>query len=362
MIRALVLMGTLLLPAAVRADTSSTGFLTIAAQGQTVTVQWMLAMLDLDDAIGLDADGDGRITWGEARGAAGRIAAYAQPRLRIASDGALCPAGEASLLFDRPSGVPSAVLRYELRCPRTIGQLDIAYAALFETNSRHRGLVGVTLNGTEHAAVLSPDQPEARFGEAADAGTVARQFFGAGMAHMLEGADHLLFIVMLLVPTLLRPEEAGGMWRRLAATVGLLTAFTLAHATTLTLAVLGLVAIPPEIVEPAIAATILIAAADNVRPFLPVPRGALAFGFGLIHGFAVAGGLGPLALPPLLLALALLAFNLGLEAAQALVALLAAPFAFGLNSRPVASSHLATTLSVASAVVAAIWLSQRLPS
>lgn len=358
--RLLLLLAALALPAAgARADSASTSYVTVVAQDATIEVEWSLALRDLDDVVGLNSDGDGRITWGEVRAAAGRIAAYALPRLRLSASGAGCVPGDVALLADDIAGISYAVLRYTARCPVPVEQLDIAYAALFEFDPRHRGLLGVTLAGTQHAAVLSPAQRTARFGAAADAGMVVRQFFAAGVAHLLGGADHLLFIVMLLLPAFLRPDPARGTLHRVGAAARLLTAFTVAHGLALTLAVLDIVAVPPGIAEPAIALTILATALDNIRPFLPLRHDAIAFGFGLIHGLSVAGGLGPLHLPPALLALALVSFNLGLEAAQLLITALVAPLGCALRATRPASRRVLPTVSAAAAVIALLWFEQR---
>jgi len=92
----------MLWPAAVaRADITSTSYLALVAQDRQIDVQWSLALRDLEDAVGLDSNGDGEITWGELRAASDRITAYAHPRLRLTSAGIDCPAGAAQLLVDR---------------------------------------------------------------------------------------------------------------------------------------------------------------------------------------------------------------------------------------------------------------------
>ena len=356
----LLLIALIVQPPTARADTASTSYLTILAHDRDVDVTWSLALLDLEDAVGLDTDGDGQITWGELRARAGAVGAYALPRLRFTSAGAACVAGEPVLLVNTIAGAGYAVLRYTARCPVAIEQLDLTYAALFEIDPRHRGLVNLMLNGVQQAAVLSPEQPTARFGAASGGVAIARQFFAAGIAHLLGGADHLLFIVMLLTPALLRPDAAHDSAARLLTVVKLLTAFTVAHAVTLTLAVLGLFSVSPAVAEPAIALTILVTAIDNIRPFLPARRSALALGFGLIHGLSVAGGLGPLDLPPATLALALVSFNLGLEAAQILIAILTAPIGYCLRATRPASLRVLPTLSSAAAAIALLWFSQRM--
>jgi len=181
--------------------------------------------------------------------------------------------------------------------------------------------------------------------------------------HLLAGADHVIFIVMLLTPLLLasRPPGGGGEVRRLTEIFALLTAFTVAHGLTLTLtlAVLGLAHVSQTVAELGVATTILLTAIDNIVPFLPRRRRVLAFGFGLIHGLGVAGGLGPLHLPAVTLALALLAFSLGLEAAQLGIAVLAAPVAHVLRATPAVSHRMLPVLSGGVALLAALWIAER---
>ena len=144
------------------------------------------------------------------------------------------------------------------------------------------------------------------------------------MRHILTGYDHVLFLLCLLLPSVMRRTPAG--WRpveRLSQAVlpvvGIVTAFTVAHSITLALAALKLVALPPAFIEPAIAVTIILAALDNVLPIFPVRRVVVTFCFGLIHGFGFANVLAELNLPRAAFAWALLQFNLGLEVGQLLI-------------------------------------------
>src|SRR5450631_3584890 len=144
--RLLLLLTLAVLPpfAAARADTVSTSYLMIATHGQDIDVEWSLALRDLEDAVGLDSDGDGAITWGELRGASGKVISYAQARLRLAASGAECNSGDARLLVDHLAGGAYAVLRYSAHCPVAVETLDVTYTALFEIDSRHRGLLNLT--------------------------------------------------------------------------------------------------------------------------------------------------------------------------------------------------------------------------
>lgn len=178
------------------------------------------------------------------------------------------------------------------------------------------------------------------------------EFFKLGMQHILTGCDHLLFLVALLLGC-----------RRLKTMLWVVTGFTLAHSLTLALAALDMLTISLRIVEPAIAASILLVAAENFRRSEKSwQRYALTCGFGLIHGFGFAGALrtsgfggtgGEIARP-------LLAFNLGVEAGQVCVAALALPLLFWLRKIPAFGKYGPRMASALVMGVAAFWLWQRL--
>jgi hydrogenase/urease accessory protein HupE len=144
---------------------------------------------------------------------------------------------------------------------------------------------------------------------------VVRAFVASGIEHILIGPDHLLFLLGLLL-------LGGSLWR--LATI--VTAFTLGHSVTLSLAALDVVRVSPALVEPAIALSIVIVGVDNLlvrqrRVASPQAEGVdlrpvMAVAFGLIHGFGFAAALREVGLPPAALAWSLAAFNVGVELGQ----------------------------------------------
>jgi hydrogenase/urease accessory protein HupE len=168
-------------------------------------------------------------------------------------------------------------------------------------------------DGSTWVGRLTPQQPQAVVPVRSTAGTVAGTYLVLGVEHILTGIDHLLFVLALLLLT-------SSTWR-LVKTV---TAFTVAHSITLGLATLGIVHVPPKPVEAVIALSIVFVAAEILRtgrgqaglaarmPWL------VAFTFGLLHGFGFAGALSEVGLPEGQVPVALLFFNLGVEAGQLL--------------------------------------------
>jgi hypothetical protein len=327
--------------------------------------QWDIALRDLDVAVGLDADQDGAITWGELRAKTREVEAYAFGRLTLARGGSVCELKPTDLMVDYHAGSAYAVLPFTAECPSG-GPLTLGYRLLFDLDPSHRGLLTIAGAGQVNSEVLTPDHAEITIDARPQRlGDQIVQFLRFGFDHILLGYDHLLFVAMLLVTAALR-RPAGNGWvaidglgRVLLETIKTLTAFTLAHAIVLTPAVLGAVNVPTRLVEPAVALTIMLAALDNIRPILPKLRWQVAFLFGLIHGLSFASALGPMRLPPLSLALALGSFNLGVEAGQIALALLLVPIAFALRHEAIYRRILTPAASLAAALLAAVWLLDR---
>lgn len=179
---------------------------------------------------------------------------------------------------------------------------------------------------------------------------VVKRFAASGVHHILIGPDHLLFLVGLLL--------LGGSLRRLVLVV---SAFTVAHSITLSLAVLRFVTPPPWLVEPAIALSIVYVGADNltVRGGRDV-RAWIAFAFGLIHGFGFANVLREMDLPARALGWSLLSFNLGVETGQLAVVIVVASVLSAIRSKsPETGRRLALAGSVVVIAAGAFWFVQR---
>ena len=372
MLRAILLaLATLLvsrLPAA--AHSASSSYLRIAVEDSALAVQWSIALRDLDYAIGLDSDGDGAITWGELRKKHDAVVAYALARLTLTADRAVCAPGPVTLLADQLGDGGYAVLRFTAKCGHVPDSVLVHYGLLFDLDPMHRGLLSVIVAGVPHVAALSPAQPDARFDVAPGYGETVRSFFMTGVDHLLTGIDHMLFVTMLLVPAMFRrrsgshgPDAVLVPVSRFRAmfieSVKVLSAFTLAHGTTLTLSVLHIVSIPERLSEAGIALTILITALDNIFHVIPGKRWPLAFAFGLVHGLGFATALGPLSLPPVALGLALVSFNLGLEAAQVTIAALVLPIGFALRNTYLYPHRIMPGISGVVACVAFAWFADR---
>ena len=360
----------LLLPVGAAAHKASDSYLTLRIAGGQASGQWDIALRDLDYAIGLDTDDDGVITWGELKGREAAIADYAFGHLALDTSGQRCDLRPAETLIDRHSDGAYAVLRFDIACPGPISALSVNYDLLFDLDPQHRGLLRVETGAGTQTAVLGPDQHRWSLAEAGDPRWRAfRDYLVLGIWHIWTGFDYMLFLAALLLPAVLKPESSAAGRRRwtvvasfgeaLREVLKIVTAFTLAHSITLSLAVFGWIALPSRLVESAIAASVVAAALNNLYPIVQRRLWLVAFGFGLIHGLGFANVLTELGLPDGALLIALASFNLGVETGQLAIVAAFLPTAFLLRRRWFYPRLALGAGSAVIAVVAAIWLAER---
>jgi hypothetical protein len=315
----------MLLAPQVYAHKPSDSYLQLTPSDQGFTGEWRIALRDLESAIGLDRDGDRKITWGEVRTRHAEIASYALARLEIASNNSSCEVRAGSQLVDDLSDGAYTMVPLVITCERNVAPWTLDYSLLFDIDATHRGLI--TFSGQTFA--LSPQNSRAVL--SVDAASPARQFIEMareGVWHIWIGFDHILFLLALLFPAGLRAARArndrAGWALMLKDVLALVTAFTVAHSITLSLAALQIVSLPPRLIETTIALSIVVAAL-RMRHATARPAVWIAFGFGLIHGFGFANVLADLQLPSGSLALSLFAFNIGVELGQCAIVLFALP-------------------------------------
>jgi hypothetical protein len=184
-----------------------------------------------------------------------------------------------------------------------------------------------------------------------------------GMQHIKEGTDHLLFLIVLLLPAMLIAQNKkwgsfGGLKYSLKNLIKIVTAFTIGHSVTLLLCASGWLTVPSQPIEVLIACSILVSAVHAVRPLFPGKEVYIAAGFGLIHGMAFASVLAGLDLNVSTLALSILGFNLGIELMQLFIILIIAPWLILLSK-----TNFYTFFRVPAAVLAGIaavgWIIER---
>ena len=346
----------------------SDSYLKLDVEGAAISGQWDIALRDLDYAIGLDSNQDDAITWGEVKAKHDEIAAYALSRLTLGPADAPCVRGIREHLIDNHSDGAYAVLRFTATCPAAPAILDVDYRLFFDIDPQHRGLLNLSSQGENRAGILSVDEPVQQFtlAESSKSAQFA-DYLKEGVLHIWAGFDHILFLLSLLLPAVLvRPANSREGWAAspgfgasLSDVLKVVTAFTVAHSITLSLATLGVVSLPSRLVESAIAASVVLAAINNIRPVVYGRRWIIAFCFGLIHGFGFASVLSDLGLPQGSLLLALVAFNLGVEVGQLAIVAVFLPLAYAARDTFFYRRAILVGGSSCVAMIAALWLVQR---
>lgn len=323
-----------LLVGPVLAHKSSDSYLTLKVSVDKVAAQWDIFLPDIQFAIGLDENSDDQISWGELQKKQRELQAWANSRLNL-SRGGVCALQPTGLQVDEHTDGNYAVLYFDGKCPAAGGPFLIQYSLLFDIDTQHRGLLNLELDGTKHSAILGPQNASQRFTASASSGTQFLQYVTEGIWHIWIGFDHILFLLCLLLPAVLaqglaKTNHSLELKRVAMGFLGIVSAFTVAHSITLSLAALGIVELPSRWVESAIAGSVIYVAAKNLAGSFD-KRWKTAFLFGLIHGFGFASVLTALGLPTQSLALSLVGFNLGVELGQLVIVGVFLPVAFFLR-------------------------------
>jgi hydrogenase/urease accessory protein HupE len=280
----------------------------------------------------LDSDGSGEISNFEVEANWDRVATLIEEGLWLEFDGEVVhPAfsiigypGETHPHEDGSFDFTHVLVQATLPRPASLSDAKI-HSDLFLADGNPKHSLHITLIGLEGADrlyLLRGEETEYSF-HIPSSFEVLNQYTELGWGHVLEGYDHLAFLLALLFGV-----------ASLRSLVGAVTAFTLAHSITLALAALDLVRLPASIVEPCIALSVLAVLIlhlrrppSDARPWLP------AFLFGLLHGFGFAGVLGEIGIPPDNQVMSLLGFNLGVEAGQLTFVLPVVLIAFVIKQR-----------------------------
>jgi hydrogenase/urease accessory protein HupE len=281
------------------------------------------------------------------------ITAYLGAHVTVAGeDGKPCATGPAELV---PDG-DGVVFRQIFDCRDVAGDIVYRSTVLTDTDPAARQVVLIGEGDNAPQALLDASNTTVTLSAPAPSRLQTfERYLVTGIEHIFLGYDHIAFLVAIV------------LWaRRLWPVIKIVTAFTIAHSITLSLAALGIVAIPSAIVEPAIAASIVFVALENFVSQDVDRRWRITFAFGLIHGFGFAGALKEVGLPPNAIPIALAAFNIGVEIGQIAIVSIVIPALIGLDAlltgreaKPVRAARLVYALSGLIVVLGSYWLVTR---
>ncbi len=293
------------------AHTVDKGLATITVTGQTLQYNLLLALS------ATTPQGSNALQLGQSGPGAdySPLLKAVEEKIHVASDGQPCQVAPGSITPPNQDGGSVAVqLQFTCRhVPRELTIRDDLFDAL---GASYHTIANIQWPGGSQQFVFLFNVREVRV--SVSEGVTTRgigSFFLLGIEHILTGYDHLLFLLALIL-------RGGNIWSLLK----IITAFTLAHSITLALAALNIVTLPERLVEATIALSIAYVAAENLfMRHTASHRWAVAFIFGLMHGFGFSNVLRELGLPKEGLVWALLNFNLGVETGQAIAVVVAVP-------------------------------------
>ena len=375
---ALVLVLVLVLSAAlpVQAHRGGESQLVLTVEGQQVHADWSIDLSDLALASAPQAPPADSVPSGTTAARAWLdsrplLPAQTLARLSLSADGQQCPSGAAQHgLVTRPQG-PVLVLRFTAHCARAPQRLGVGYHLLFDADPRHQGLLRLHAGSLIRPAVFTAESQDQVFSlQGASRWEHAVDDLRSGVWHIWTGWDHLLFLLCLVLPAVLVPR-GGNASASVSASVNasvsasavevlkVVTAFTVAHSVTLSLAALQWISLPPRLVESVIAGSVVLAAVMNLRAVPSLRRWPAALAFGLVHGFGFASALGDMGVSGPGLVPTFIAFNLGVELGQLAVVATLLPLACALRKITGQGPALMRTASAAIALVALLWFIER---
>jgi len=368
MFRKFLLLALLIFPFAVNAHTPSSSYLFINEDAAELQLRWDIALRDLEFVIGLDSNQDQKISWQEVKDKQQEITAYAYSNLSLNRDNKSCQLETINLQVVEHTDGSYAVLKVQPECKASSGLMSVDYSLLFDVDANHRGIILDQRQENTNSYIASPDKQNIKISEGKDQKTGFNNFttfVTQGNWHILIGFDHILFIVTLMLPAVLlyRRKQWIAVDEFRPAIISLLkivTAFTIAHSITLSLAILEVVSLPSRWVESAIALSVILVAVNNIKPLFIHSRWSMAFLFGLIHGFGFASVLNNLELNSGSLLLSLLGFNVGVEIGQGLTLLLLFPLAYLLRKSNLYQTYILKFGSLLISLLASVWLVQRI--
>jgi hydrogenase/urease accessory protein HupE len=278
--------------------------------------------------------------------------------VQVSASGRPCLAGTPQL---HPVDGDGTAVKLEWRCPPEAHRWTVQMPLLADLSVGHTHLARASVQGVVVERIARATSPSFEVEAKPSVLAGAWRFLRLGIEHIFTGYDHLAFLLALLL--------LGGTFAEL---VRIISSFTVAHSVTLGLAALNIVVLPSSLVEPAIAASIVAVALENlwalrggsgrgerVRAALR-HRWRLTFVFGLVHGFGFASALRELELPRAALAAGLVSFNLGVEVGQLVLVALAIPMLRALARRRGFEPLGIRAVSLGIGAMGLFWLGQRL--
>ncbi|WP_339723578.1 HupE/UreJ family protein [uncultured Paraglaciecola sp.] len=344
----------------------STGYLNLDTSDKQVNKgQIQLRWFDLDNIIGLDANTDGQLLWGEVQQRQSAIIRFLKQHLIFVAMNQPCELSfSPQLQMTEHFNEGYLAADFSWSCPNDSSQLTVNYSGVFQQDSDHKLLINAEGNTSYSSGVIeNSDDSFVIDLTQTSAWQTFTLYVYQGVLHIFMGIDHILFLIALLLTCALSRENKQwsvalnnkSVFKNAAWIV---TAFTLAHSLTLTATAMELITPNSRWVELGIAISVLLTALNNIWPII-LRLGWITFAFGLLHGMGFAGVLGELGLAKDQKLLSVLSFNLGVEFGQLMILVVVLPLLILVSKRSWYQQYGVKVGSGLIALIALSWSIQR---
>ena len=355
-----------------QAHSSSNSYITISKFNEAAVLRADINLRDIDLVFDLDQNKDGKVSWGETLAKTAELKVWLEQGIQLSTLNQKCALAQMNIkASDHADGTYLSV-EWTVDCldvaEDDLSGLTLRYDLMFDQDNLHRALVKIDLPNFQSNAILSPDRSEFTLTKASGSSLkVLERYLLEGVWHIWIGIDHVLFLLSLLILAFLEPSRKSVIqWPAVQNVktavldiLAVVTAFTLAHSITLGLTIFKWLEPSADLIEPAIALSVVAAALNNLLGWAALRRWQLAFAFGLVHGFGFANVLVDLGLPSDQLAIALGGFNLGVELGQIAIVLVFLPLAWWLRNTLFYRWVVVVGGSLTIAVLGIFWTLQR---
>ena len=355
-----------------QAHSSSNSYITISKFNEAAVLRADINLRDIDLVFDLDQNKDGKVSWGETLAKTAELKVWLEQGIQLSTLNQKCALAKMNIkASDHADGTYLSV-EWTVDCldvaEDDLSGLTLRYDLMFDQDNLHRALVKIDLPNFQSNAILSPDRSEFTLTKASGSSLkVLERYLLEGVWHIWIGIDHVLFLLSLLILAFLEPSRKSVIqWPAVQNVktavldiLAVVTAFTLAHSITLGLTIFKWLEPSADLIEPAIALSVVAAALNNLLGWAALRRWQLAFAFGLVHGFGFANVLVDLGLPSDQLAIALGGFNLGVELGQIAIVLVFLPLAWWLRNTLFYRWVVVVGGSLTIAVLGIFWTLQR---
>ena len=344
-----------------KADILKENFITFDINHTSPTLLLDFESDNLEKFIALDDSKNGIISWKELKAHEARIKQYILGHIHILSDDKPCPMKVTGFQVYRRVHQSYIKLPISLDCEIPKHSINLAYDLFFNVDKDQKAFV--KLSKSASTQIMSSRKPMLNITlEEPSLWQSFQNFLIEGIWHIWIGFDHILFLLMLIIPSVYHHKSYLPRKRfstTLKEIIKITTAFTLAHSITLALSVTEIITLNTIYVEVAIALSVLFTALNNLWNFSHARPWMLAFVFGLIHGFGFANVLHELIDKKEGFASMLVGFNIGVELGQLAIVLALLPLMFYLRKSWFYRQFIMIGFSTFTAIIALLWVIER---